>query len=98
MIKKLIILLILPALLSCGGEKNSIQFKKMVNFELGNLERNSATLHGTAVFMNLTDQAYKMKDLVLDFTIDGDDIGTVVIKMNKIIEPKSEFSVPISYT
>ena len=36
--------------------------------------------------------------MVLDLTIDGKDIGTIVTKTDKIIRPKSEFSVPLQYS
>ncbi len=98
--RKIVFGLFLSVLLfaSCSHEKKSIEFKKMANIDLGNLSHETATLHGTAVFMNFSDQEYELKDMVLDFTIDGKDIGTVVTKTKKIIQPNSEFSVPINYT
>src|SRR4051812_7685179 len=93
-----ILLLAAVAISSCNHEKRTIEFKKMASVDLGNLAHESATLRGTAVFMNLSDQEYELKDMVLDFTIDGKDVGTVVTKLKKTIQPNSEFSVPISYT
>jgi hypothetical protein len=83
---------------SCRHEKKSIEFKKLANLDLGNISRSTATVTGVAVFTNLTDQEYTLKTLVLDFTIDGKDIGTIVMKPKKTIQPNSEFSVPIEYT
>ena len=36
--------------------------------------------------------------MVLDFTLDGKDVGTVVTKISKVIKPNSEFSIPIEYS
>lgn len=83
---------------ACKDEKKDIEFKKIANIDLGNLSKGSAKLRGTVVFMNLSDEEYSLKDLVLDFTIDGKDVGTVVTKMTKKIQPNSEFSVPIEYS
>ncbi|MDB5228226.1 MAG: hypothetical protein JWN78_2419 [Bacteroidota bacterium] len=94
----IILFLSLFALNSCTHEKKTIAFKKIANLDLGNLTKREATLRGTAVFMNLSDQEFNLKDLVLDFTIDGKDIGTVVSKTKKVIKPNSEFSVPIVYS
>ncbi len=92
-----ILLLATLALTACKTEKKTIEFKKIVNLDLGNMSKESAKIRGTAVFMNLSDEAYTLKDMVLDFTIDGKDVGTVVIKTNKVVQPNSEFSVAIQY-
>ncbi len=96
--KLLFILIVILVFTGCKEEKKDIEFKKMANIDLGNLSKENTTLHATAVFMNLSDQEYNLKDMVLDFTIDGKDVGTVVTKMTKKIQPNSEFSVPIQYT
>ena len=96
--KLVIILLAVFAFTSCQEEKKDIEFKKIANLNLGNLSKENAKLQGTAVFMNLSDQEYDLKDMVLDFTIDGKDVGTVVTKITKKIQPNSEFSIPIQYS
>lgn len=50
------------------------------------------------MFFNLSEESYTLKDLVLDFTIDGKDAGSIVSKSGKTIQPRSEFSIPIQYT
>ena len=85
-------------IVSCNEDKQDIEFKKMVNLDLGNLSKENAKLTATAIFMNLSDQEFDLKDLVLDFTIDGKDVGTVVTKISKKIKPNSEFSIPVQYT
>lgn len=94
----LMILICTFTLISCNHEKKTIQFKKIANFDPGNISKNTATLNGVAVFMNLTDDTFHLKDLMLDLLIDGKNIGTVVMKSKKEILPRAEFSVPISYT
>lgn len=96
--KFIIILLSIFVLTSCKNDKKDIEFKKMANLDLGNLSKENATVRATAVFMNLSEEEYNLKDLVLDFTIDGKDVGTIVTKTDKIIKPKSEFSIPIQYS
>lgn len=96
--KLVIILLAVFAFTSCQEDKKDIEFKKIANLNLGNLSKENAKLQGTAVFMNLSDQEYDLKDMVLDFTIDGKDVGTVVTKITKKIQPNSEFSIPIQYS
>ena len=99
LMKKYTIVLVAVLFFSaCKNDKKDIEFKKIANIDLGNLSKGSATLRGTAVFINLSDEEYNLKDLVLDFTIDGKDVGTVVTKMTKKIQPNSEFSVPIEYS
>ncbi|MBP8192722.1 MAG: hypothetical protein KAX69_03885 [Chitinophagales bacterium] len=96
--KIVIILLAVFMFTSCQEDKKDIEFKKIANLNLGNLSKENAKLQGTAVFMNLSDQEYDLKDMVLDFTIDGKDVGTVVTKITKKIQPNSEFSIPIQYS
>lgn len=98
-LKKIFPILLLSSILfvACTREKVSVEFKKIANFDLGNISKENATLRGTAVFMNLSEEKYTLKDLVLDFSIDGKDIGTIVTKNSKIIQPNSEFSIPIKY-
>ena len=97
--KNIIIVLFATLLFTaCSEEKKDIEFKKMVNVHLGNLEKENAKLNATAIFMNLSDQEYDLKDMTLDFTIDGKDVGTVVTKISKKIKANSEFSIPIQYT
>ncbi len=95
-----IIILLLSVLIftACESDKKTIEFKKMANLDLGNLSKENATIKATAVFMNLSDEEYNLKDMVLDFTIDGKDVGTIVTKTDKIIKPKSEFSIPVQYS
>jgi hypothetical protein len=96
--KNFLLFFSLLAMLSCTHERKAIDFKKMANFDLGIITKKTATLHGVAVFTNLTDEELTVKDMVLDFTVDGKDIGTIVVKTKKIIQPKSEFSIPVEYT
>lgn len=97
--KKLLYLALTLLLFSaCNKDKKSIEFKKIVNLDLGNLAKENATIRATAVFMNITDEEYHLKDLVLDFTIDGKNVGTIVSKTDKVIQPNSEFSIPIKYS
>ena len=95
-----IIILLLSVLIftACESDKKTIEFKKMANLDLGNLSKGNATIKATAVFMNLSEEEYNLKDMVLDFTIDGKDVGTIVTKTDKIIKPKSEFSIPVQYS
>jgi hypothetical protein len=41
--------------------------------------------------MNYTDKELNLKDLVLDFTVDGKDVGTIVTKKDIVIAPKQNF-------
>lgn len=82
---------------SCKNEEKSIEFKSIENLNLGNVAKENATLTATATFMNYTDKELNLKDLVLDFSVDGKDVGTVVTKKDIKIAPKAEFSVPIKY-
>lgn len=96
--KLVIALVALFAFSACKEDKKDIEFKKIVNLDLGNLSKENAKLNATAVFMNLSDKEFELKDLVLDFSIDGKDIATVVTKISKKIQPNSEFSIPIHYS
>lgn len=98
MYKLLILLCSLTLLTSCQEDKKEIEFKKIVNLNLGNLSKENAKLNATVVFMNLTEQEFDMQDLVLDLSVDGKDIGTIVSKITKKIQPNSEFSIPVHYT
>ena len=83
---------------ACKTDKNAIEFKKVTNIDLGNLSKENATMNATVVFMNNSDQEFKLKDIVIDLIVDGKDIGTIVTKSNKLIKANDEFSVPIKYT
>ena len=96
--KLLFILISLLSITSCKQDKKSIEFKTFTKIDLGNISKDNATIHATAAFMNYTDEELNLKDLVLDFSIDGKDVGTIVTKTDKVIKPNSEFSVPVKYT
>ena len=83
---------------ACKTDKNAIEFKKVNNIDLGNLSKENATMNATVVFINNSDKEFKLKDIVIDFIVDGKDIGTIVTKSNKLIKANDEFSVPIKYT
>ena len=53
---------------------------RISDFDLGNLSKDNAKLTGFAVFINLTDKILEVKDLILDLSVDGKDIGTIVAK------------------
>ncbi|MCB0506749.1 MAG: hypothetical protein R2739_10500 [Chitinophagales bacterium] len=82
---------------ACQNDKKTVEFKKVVDVEMGNLSKESAKLSAIAVFMNISQDTFYVKDLVLDYTIDGKDVGTIVTKSNKTIYPNSEFNIPIKY-
>lgn len=83
---------------ACKNEEKIIEFKKIENIDLGNISKENATMHGTATFMNSSDKEFNLKDLVLDLIIDGKDVGTIVVKNDKVIKPNAEFSIPLKYT
>lgn len=94
----LIVLFCMIVISACKTDKKGIEYKKIDNLDLGNLSKDNATLKATAVFMNLSDEEYNFKDLVLDLTVNGKDVGTIVTKISKKIAPVSEFSIPIQYS
>ena len=96
---KTTILILLSILLfsSCKHDENSIEFTKFANLDLGNLSKESATLRADAIFMNHSQNAFNLKDITIDFSIDGKDVGTIVVKKDKVIQPNSEFTIPIKY-
>lgn len=97
--QKIIIILIgILALTACNEDKEAIEFKKMDNLDLGNLSKENAKLKANAVFVNQSDEVLDLKDMVLDFSVDGKDIGTVVTKITKKIQPNAEFTIPFQYT
>lgn len=97
-LKTLILIAFSLTLWSCNKQSKTVEFKKLADFDLGNISKSTATLSGVAVFMNLTDEEYSVKDLILDLSVDGKNVGTLVMKPNKTIQPRSEFSIPLSYT
>lgn len=96
--KLMIFLLSVVTLTACQEDRKEVEFKRIDNLDLGNLSKDNAKLKGTAVFTNLTDNDLQLKDLILDFSIDGKDIGTIVEKSDKKVPAKSEFSVPFQYS
>ncbi len=83
---------------ACKQEQHAIEFVKITDVDLGNLKKENATLNGIAVFRNNSKTAtFIMDDMVLNFSVDGKDIGTIVIKNKRKIDANTEFSVPFSY-
>ena len=95
--KTILILLSILLFSSCKHDENSIEFTKFANLDLGNLSKESATLRADAIFMNHSQNAFNLKDITIDFSIDGKDVGTIVVKKDKVIQPNSEFTIPIKY-
>jgi uncharacterized protein YcfL len=99
MFNKSILLLLVSFLLLNGCSSNKdIVFKSIDKLDLGNLSKSSATISGNVVFENLKEEVLNLEDMVLDLSIDGKDVGTIVIQADKIAEAKSTFTVPLSYT
>lgn len=96
---KYILLLTATATLLFSGctIERKIEFVKAVGTEMGNIQKETARFRTTLVFLNLTEDEYEVKDVVLDFKIDGKDVGTIFDKNNKKIKPHSEFSIPLKY-
>ncbi|MBK8352934.1 MAG: hypothetical protein IPL21_15120 [Saprospirales bacterium] len=95
--KTILILLSILLFSSCKHDENSIEFTKFANLDLGNLSKESATLRADAIFMNHSQNAFNLKDITIDFSIDGKDVGTIVVKKDKVIQPNSEFTIPIKH-
>lgn len=97
--KKILIILFTAFMLTaCKNEEKIIEFKTIEGIDLGNISKDNATMHATAIFMNSSDKEFNLKDMVLDLIIDGKDVGTIVVKDDKAIKPNAEFSIPIKYT
>lgn len=82
---------------SCKQEQKSIEFVKITDVDLGNLSKNNATIRGIAVFQNHSKNECSIEEMILDFTIDGKSVGTIVSKSNRKINANTEFSVPFEY-
>lgn len=96
--QKIFVLLIsILIFISCNVEQKGVEYKRIGDFDLGNLSKDNAKLTGFAVFINLTDKDLEVKDLILDLSVDGKDIGTIVAKYNKKVAAKAEFSIPFQY-
>lgn len=95
--KALILFLSLFSLYACQSDRNGVEFKRIDNFDMGNLSKENAKLKGVAVFTNLSEDNMTIKDMVLDFSVEGKDIGTIVVKSNNKVAAKSEFSIPFQY-
>ena len=95
--KTILILFSVLLTISCKHEEKAIEFSQFANLDLGNLSKDYATLRADAIFMNHSQKAFNLKDVTLDFSIDGKDVGTIVVKKDKVIQPNSEFTIPIKY-
>ncbi|MFN8282051.1 MAG: hypothetical protein U0U67_02500 [Chitinophagales bacterium] len=95
--KILLILFTVLLFTSCKNDDKSVEFNKFVNLDLGNLSKDHAIIRADAVFMNHSQTAFNFKDVTIDFSIDGKDVGTIVVKKDKVIQPNSEFTIPIKY-
>ncbi len=98
MLKNINFLLIATLLFSSCSSNKDVEFKSITNLDLGNLSKKSATIRGNLSFNNKMDEVLNLEDMILDLSIDGKDVGTIVIQANKIAEAKSEFTIPLSYT
>lgn len=96
--KLVLIILVALSFSACNNEQKGLQFKRMTNVDIGNLQKDNATFHATAVFFNQSTDTLTVKDFVLDFIVDGKDVGTIVIKSDKKLMPNSEASIPIKYS
>ena len=96
--KLLVVFSVSIMLFACNNEQKGLQFKSMSDVELGNLQKDNATFHATAVFFNQSEDTLHLKDFVLDFIVDGKDIGNIVTKYDKKILPNKEVSIPIKYS
>lgn len=95
--KFIILLLSVFVFMSCAEDKKEIEFSKITDVDLGNLSKENAKLKANAVFVNLSDKEFEVKEMVLEFSVDGKNIGTIVTKTSKKIAAKGEFSIPFQY-
>jgi hypothetical protein len=96
--KIIVFLLVILSLNACQSDRKGVEFKRIDNLDLGNLSKGAAKMKGTAIFTNLSDDNLTIKDMILDFSVDGKDVGTIVTKSNNTVAGKSEFSVPFQYS
>lgn len=87
---------LLAFVISCKQEVK-VEFKKATQTQLGNIKKEEANFKTVLVCLNLSEEDFDFKDVVLDFKIDGKEIGTIFEEKTKKIKGHSEFSIPIKY-
>lgn len=74
-----------------------VEFVKAAQTEMGNIKKEDANFQTVLVCINLVEEEFEFKDAILDFKIDGKEIGTIFEEKAKRIRAHSEFTIPIKY-
>ena len=82
--------------ISCTQEVK-VEFVKAAQTEMGNIKKEEANFKTVLVCLNLVEEEFEFKDAILDFKIDGKEIGTIFEEKAKRIRAHSEFTIPIKY-
>jgi len=96
--KRLSILIVSVFVLFACTQDPKIEFVKAAQTEMGNLKKENPNFSTVLDFINLSEEEFDFKDVVLDFKIDGKEIGTIFVEKAKKIKTHSEFNIPIKYS
>jgi LEA14-like dessication related protein len=89
-------LVLFVGLLSCVPEQD-VQFKRVKNISLS-ASGSSPILKGDLLLYNPNATKMKLKKLDLVVQLNGKEAGFVKQKLNQVIPPQSDFTVPIELT
>lgn len=85
--------------MSCNrGEDGELSYKSTYNLNIQGLNKKRGEINALIAFENKhASQDYKLKDINLDITVDGIDIGTYYSRQTLHIKAQSELKVPLVY-
>lgn len=101
MIKNLLSILFLGLIITACNRKDSeaLVYKDVYSMNLNGLHKKNAQLSALIAFESQYEKTnFKLKDIDVDISIDGIDIGTYYSKDPLMLKAKSKIKIPLSYT
>lgn len=101
MIKNLFCILFLGLIVSACNRKDSeaLVYKDVYSINLNGLHKKNAQLSALIAFESQYEKTnFKLKDIDVDISIDGIDIGTFYSKEPLSLKAKSQIKIPLTYS
>jgi hypothetical protein len=97
MYKNVVVFVLISLLVYACKQEIKIEFVKAVQTDMGNIKKESANFKTVLAFLNLAEEEFEVKDVILDFKIDGKEMGTILEEKARKVKAHSEFNIPVKY-
>ena len=95
---RIFLFILAVGVLSCTTPKEPPVFKRVTNIKVSKVEGKKAFLNADAYFFNPNDVSMKLREVAVDVTIDGKNVGNINQSLKTEVPANADFKVPVGAT